>query len=221
MHWQRVDDRVVREMTVDIDSLMRELAQRRPVFHSEADFQFALSRQIEVEERDYEVRLERPFRSGRRSRRVDIWLPHEEIAVELKYFTRRMCETVGDEVFDLKDHAATDLARYRFLADVQRLEGLLRDGAGAVRTGFAVLLTNAPGMWERPSRRTNDGAFLVYDGRKDVTGKLQWSKDGSLLIDDEISLGGSYTMNWKDYSDVVGVENGRFRYLCLSVLFPD
>ena len=49
MHWQRVDDRVVREMTVDIDSLMRELAQRRPVFHSEADFQFALSRQIEVE----------------------------------------------------------------------------------------------------------------------------------------------------------------------------
>ena len=86
MHWRRVDDRVVREMTVDIDSLMRELAQRRPVFHSEADFQFALSRQIEVEERDYEVRLERPFRSGRRSRRVDIWLPHEEIAVELKYF---------------------------------------------------------------------------------------------------------------------------------------
>ena len=110
----------------------------------------------------------------------------------------------------MKDHAATDVARHGFLADVQRLEGLLRDGAGAVRTGFAVLLTNAPGMWERPSRRTNDGAFLVYDGRKDVTGKLQWSKDGSLLIDDEISLGGSYTMNWKDYSDV-GVENGRFR----------
>lgn len=203
---------------MDFDSLMRGLARRRPVFHSEADFQFALSRQIE--ERDYEVRLERPFRSGRRSRRVDIWLPHEEIAVELKYFTRRMCATVEDEEFDLKDHAATDLARYGFLADVQRLEGLLRDGGGVVRTGFAVLLTNVPGMWDRPRRRTNDEAFLVYDGRKDVTGKLQWAKDGSLLTDDEISLDGSYTMNWKDYSDV-DVENGRFRYLCLSVLIPE
>ena len=54
-------------------------------FHSEADFQFALSREIEMEMPDCEVRLERPFRSGGCSRRVDIWLPQEGVAVELKY----------------------------------------------------------------------------------------------------------------------------------------
>ena len=205
---------------MDIDLLMNGLARRRPMFHSEADFQFALSREIEMEMPDCEVRLERPFRSGGCSRRVDIWLPQEGVAVELKYFTRRMRVTVADEMFDLKDHAATDLARHGFLADVQRLEGFLRDCGGSVRTGFAVLLTNATGLWQRPRRRTNDAAFLVHDGKKDVTGRLQWSKEGTLLMDGEIRLDGSYTMNWKDYADM-GFEGGRFRYLGLLVAGPD
>ena len=151
---------------------------------------------------------------------MDIWLPQQRVAIELKYFTRGMHARVGDESFDLKDHAAADLARHGFLADVQRLESIARDGGPCMRIGFAVLLTNAPGLWERPSRKNNDAAFLVYDGRKNVTGKLQWSRDGTVLTDGEIRLDGSYTMTWKDYSDVGG-ESGTFRYLCLSVAGPD
>ena len=195
---------------------MSGLARRRPVFHSESDFQFALSRQIEVEQQDCEVRLERPFRSGGRSRRFDIWLPQESVAVELKYFTQKLRTAVGDELFDLKDHTAADLARHGFLADVQRLESLVMDSGPHIRTGFAVLLTNAPGLWERPRRKNNDAAFLVHDGRKDVTGKLQWSKDGALITDGEIRLCWSYAMNWRDYSSLGGA-SGTFRYLCLSV----
>lgn len=201
---------------MDIELLMNGLARRRPVFHSEADFQFALSRQIEVEQPGGEVRLERPYRSEGRSRRLDIWLPEKSVAVELKYFTRRLRVNVSDERYDLKDHAATDLARHGFLSDVQRLEELVRDGGSRVRTGFAVVLTNEPRLWERPSRTNNDAAFVVYDGRKEVTGKLQWSKDSALLADNGVHLDGSYTMNWKDYSDLGG-ESGRFRYLSLSV----
>ena len=72
--------------------------------------------------------------------------PTQTFYERIKYFTRRMRVTVGDEMFDLKDHAATDLARHGFLVDVQRLEGFLRDCGGSVRTGFAVLLTNATGL---------------------------------------------------------------------------
>ena len=83
--------------------------------------------------RDCEVRLERPYRSEGRSRRLDIWLPEKSVAVELKYFTRRLRVNVSDERYDLKDHAATDLARHGFLSDVQRLEELVRDGGSRVR----------------------------------------------------------------------------------------
>ena len=49
---------------LDIHGVMAELAERRPIFHSETDFQFAFAWQIATMKRDGEVRLEKPFSLG-------------------------------------------------------------------------------------------------------------------------------------------------------------
>ena len=195
---------------------MSELAKNRPIFHSEADFQFALSTRIHAEYPGCEVRLEKPFRLGRKTMYVDIWLHEESLAIELKYFTQALSFYSDDESFTLKDHAARDLARYGFLADVQRIEELSQDDSRQVQAGFAVILTNDPGLWETSRRKTNDVDFHIHHGRTAVTGKLSWRKGGVPIEGDEISLRDRYSMEWRPYSDL-GISAGEFRYLALDV----
>ena len=209
-------------MTLDIHALMQELSQSRPIFHSEADFQLALFRLINKKRSDRQIRMEEPFLSGRkRKRRVDIWLPKEKIAVELKYFTMKFCLNHKDEPFALKQHAAADLARYNFLEDVQRLERIVRGEEQSAQAGFAVLLTNAPTLWDctyTRKQKPNDENFHLYDGRKEVTGKLPWLRDGSPIEKGAVNLCGYYTPHWKDYSCFPSQENGsKFRYLAFKI----
>ena len=57
---------------IDLNANMRTLASKRPVFHSEADFQHALAMQIVGAEPGVQIRLEyRPF-------------SHERIYLDLK-----------------------------------------------------------------------------------------------------------------------------------------
>ena len=76
-------------MPLDIHAIMNGLAERRPIFHSEADFQFALAWRIHKTLPDCEVRLEfKPFPYERMY--LDVWLPTECVAIELKYLTRKL-----------------------------------------------------------------------------------------------------------------------------------
>ena len=180
------------------------------------DFQLALFRHINEKKPDCQVRLEKPFRFDGKAGRVDIWLPGEGVAIELKHFTQQMAVCHAGELFALKDQAASNLARYGFLTDVQRLEHIVQDAEQPALVGFAVLLTNAPALWNQSSRRNNDAAFRLYDGRDGVTGKLQWSKGSTPIEDRAIHLRGSYTMHWKPYSNFK-YAGGKFRYLTVSV----
>ena len=71
------------------DRLMASLAATRKVFHSEADFQHALAWHINQAMPESQVRLEVDVLQVEHRRRfLDIWLPVEGIAIELKYKTR-------------------------------------------------------------------------------------------------------------------------------------
>lgn len=48
--------------TLDIEKCMKSLSEKRPIFHSEADFQFALAWEIQKEYPKANVRLEYPIR---------------------------------------------------------------------------------------------------------------------------------------------------------------
>ena len=205
---------------LDIHRLMERLAAKRPVFHSEADFQFSLAWEIRETE-GLDVRLEfRPFPSERMY--LDIWVPRMGTAVELKYLTRELECTTNGELFSLRNQAAQDLGRYDFLKDVHRLE-LVAAKAPCERSGIAVLVTNDPLYWKPPYRDgTVDAAFRLHEDRL-LGGEMRWSARASRGTtagrELPIRLTGSYRPQWRDYGSRVVAEAkySQFRYLALEV----
>jgi len=205
----------------DIDRLMEGLSRSHPVFHSESDFQDALAEHIRQTNPGSQVRREHTFLYRDSTMRLDIWLPREKIAIELKYPTQMLEMERKDEEYLLADHGAQPLRRYDFLKDVQRLERVVAEKNA--RGGFAVLLTNQPYYWKRPTRRWRtaiDAAFRLHEGRK-VAGELNWSERAGAGTtrgrEDLIDIIGSYDLYWRDYSRLGSSSNQRFRYLALSI----
>lgn len=56
----------------DLVLLFRQLGERRPIFHSEADFQHDLAWEFRAQNLARQLRLERPFRVGERPAHVDL-----------------------------------------------------------------------------------------------------------------------------------------------------
>ena len=207
---------------LNIHSLMTGLSSRRPIFHSEADFQHELAWEIHAMHNDCPVRLEfPPFPDLGKKMAIDIWLPSVKIAIELKYHTRKLDCTDRGERFSLA-LGARDVMRYDFLKDIQRIERVVEDNSSAY-CGFAVLLTNDYLLWDR-SNRTNvvDAEFHIYDGRRIGGSAMCWgsnASDGTKRSREEpITLSHSYSLNWQDYSGGLGSKpGGQFRYLAVSV----
>ena len=160
---------------LDIDGLMASLSGRRKGFHSEADFQHALAWQIHLARPESQVRLEVDVVQEDRQRRfLDIWLPVEGIAIELKYKTRGLTLELDDESFALRDQSAQDQGRYDFLRDIKRLE-IMCSEMEQCKAGYAVLLTNDSSYWSLPvQRNTVDADYRVHEGRV-LSGPLAWA----------------------------------------------
>lgn len=128
----------------DLFTVMRVLAEERPVFH-------ALAWALHSQRQQGTVRLEfKPFPHERFY--LDMWMRegNEACAVELKYPTRGIDLTVGDERFVLKDQAAQDITRYDFVKDLVRVGAGGRGWPRDISTGhlayqrFGVLERVAP-----------------------------------------------------------------------------
>ena len=206
---------------LDIDGLMASLADRRKMFHSEADFRHALAWQIHEAAPESQVRLEVsviPVEAQRMF--LDIWLPVEGIAIELKYKTRGLELEQDDESFALRNQSAQDQGRYDFLRDIQRLE-LMCSKLEQWRAGYAVLLTNDSSYWKVPTQRdTVDTDFRVHEGRE-ISGALAWAARASPGTvrgrESTIQIRGSYRLRWQEYSNFPEKSYGKFRYLAVSV----
>ena len=131
----------------DLAAALTALAERRPVFHSEADFQHELAWLVRERYSDVGVRLERPVPLKGERGEVDIWLRERDgpTAVELKYWTRRLELTERGEIFALRDQSANDQRRYDIWKDVARIERLV-DQQQAV-SGYVIALTNDHLYW--------------------------------------------------------------------------
>ena len=205
---------------LDITDVMIELAHRRPVFHSEADFQHAFAWRIHRIMSDGNARLEyKPFPNE--PMYLDLWLPGIGVTVELKYFTRKLEREHNGESFALRDQRAQDIRRYDFIKDIQRLERVSKERR-EVRAGFAVLLTNDPSYWQQSSRPgTVDAAFRLHDGRW-ITGELAWTERAAAGTtkgrEEPLRLDSSYELQWRDYADIGGASHGQFRYLAVQIL---
>ena len=190
---------------LELEAVMSRLATARPVFHSEADFQFAFAETVWRMDPSVDVRLEVPARNPEtgRSEYIDmVCIGDSMTRIEFKYATRKWEGTDGvtDEPFRLRDHAAMDLARHGFIHDVHRLERLTTEPGS---NGLAIMLTNCPSLWQPVSVRSRDAEFRIHEGRT-ISGVLAWGTPESLYPRNDRIIRGTYTACWRDYSDRSG-----------------
>ena len=199
---------------IHMRQLMDSLARTRPVFHSEADFQFALAWRIR-EATGLGVRLEYP-RIPKERVYLDIWLPEVMTAIELKYFKKKLDIEVGGERFALADQSAQDINRYHFVRDIERVEG-----AGG---GIVVALTNDPNYWTRGSKENPiDAEFRLHEGRTLPANKrLAWARHAATGRNKPpVRLQHSYPLAWRNYgpplAGAADAGSRHFRYLMVEV----
>ncbi|MFG1998370.1 hypothetical protein ACGFNU_04395 [Spirillospora sp. NPDC048911] len=203
----------------DIATWVEDLRRRRPVFHSEADFQHALAWSAHQSNPFLRVRLETRPSPGMR---LDLLLSKpnidEHLALELKYLTAAWTGVAENERFALLNQAAQDIRAYDVVKDIQRVEQFVRRPHWS---GAVLVLTNDPGYWTRPShgRTTNAHAFRIYEGQR-IHGRRSWGPNTGPGImkgrQAAIEVHGDYTCSWSDYSSLPG-PRGRFRLPSIPV----
>ena len=200
---------------------MRGLAQKRPIFHSEADFQHALAWYIRETVPDSEIRLEwNPFVDE--NLHSDIWIPSHGIVMELKYPATEPLDVVHrDERYVMKKYYPVQ-SRYDFVKDVSRVERVLIERQDA-SAGFAILLSNNSPLWKVPQsdwQNRDDAAFRLHE-RRSLRGTLRWKPGSSHLKTktrrDPICLRRTYSIGWNDYWNFECGGKSLLRYLAVEV----
>ncbi|MFO8133313.1 MAG: hypothetical protein R6U10_05210 [Thermoplasmatota archaeon] len=223
--------------TIDVKNILDNELHR--IFHSEADFQHALSWELHkqyCEDTDRQIRLERPklipVNINSKNRKeinaknqkeriyIDILIRgnHEIIPIELKYKTAKL----KIDEFDLKEHSSHDTSRYDYVKDIERIEKVL---SGQNGYGFAIFLTNDSRYWKKPGqgRTPQDEQFRIHEGQT-LQGKLKWEGAKESTVGKKrchnIELENTYNLNWRRYTynnTCKNKPNGEFRYLAVKI----
>lgn len=201
----------------DLAGILDTLCKKRCLFHSEADFQFALAWEIQAKYPAANVRL-KYCRKHAPTMHIDILaeLDGQIYPIELKYKTFELETQIGEESYHLKSHGAQDIRKYDCLIDLQRLEQY-SSLFERFSCGFAVWLTNDPLYWSAPKHAgTMAEAFSLAEGTC-KTGTMQWAphmgEGTSRNRTDMICLYGSYSIHWREYSEISGGRGAIFAVL--------
>jgi hypothetical protein len=207
--------------------LMNQLSIRRRLFHSEADFQLELASLFK--ESGHSVRLEKSFRLNTNfienvKFELDIELDGE-IAIELKYKTKKLSINVDGEQFLLTSHSAGNLGRFDAIDDARWVRELVNSGIST--KGFTIFLTNDYDYWTNDASNTMARNFNIVQERVLSDGdSLAWHP-----IDPSAGSAGKSRINpyapipihfnemirWHNYSDLNGIKNGNFRFIVINV----
>ncbi len=207
---------------LDIKTQMCELSKKRKVFHSEADFQFALAWQIQKSHPTANIRLEYcPKEFANMHLDILVELDGKNYPIELKYKTNYIDKMVDGEYFRLKKHGATDVGRYDFFADVSRIEKF-KGALDNCERGFVVILSNEQSYWSIPksTKSTVCDLFRIHESRV-VSGSLSWTNNPSKGTiknrEKPIVLLNTYNLSWNNYSDIGSERYNIFKYLLLEI----
>lgn len=206
---------------LDINLIIEKLKEKRPIFVSEADFQFTMAWVIQKLYPNALIRLEYCPADFDTSMHIDIlvivngrWIP-----IELKYKTKRCIKEFNKEKFILKNHGAIDCGCYDYLKDIARIEKV-KSNTSLFEEGYAIMLTNDMSYVSS----TKDTAFyknfsLENDSIK--TGAIKWLDGVGVGTTkgrtEDILLSGNYQLCWQDYSKLDNTNTGRFKLLISKV----
>lgn len=218
----------------ELHFVLRELSKRRPIFHSEADFQHELA--LELNRSGWECRLEVPItikvKGEKAKAEVDLLARSNKAetfyAIELKYVSAKLKASYREESFDLSQNWGVNLSRFDCLADWQRLASIV--DSGSAQAGFAVFMTNYEDAWTRDLAKAKNPPMAremsIHEGRNFRKGDaLDWHPQTPsvgavskkrLPPYSPIICPASVSCVWTDYSHERAEKNGQFRYLLLE-----
>jgi len=222
------DTFLVRENTGKlIENVMNLLAQRRPIFHSEGDFQFEFAFEMKTlcqkQGVPIEVRCEHPYQigkiEGKNGEHIDAVFTDKagfKLAVEFKYVPSNLSYTTQKEgeQFELRT-GTPDFSRYYFISDIQKLERR----ATFMELGCAIIISNHHTLWEkkyRGMRKNSKFTEFMLSEERCLNGKMEWKGGKTPKGYKPLNLSGNYPLLWRDYSNLE-VVNGVFRYLMVEV----
>jgi len=203
---------------MEIIEIINKLKQKRKIFFSESDFQFALAWEIQKYYNNANIRLEYcPHQHMNLYIDIIVELNNKVYPIELKYKTKTFIGKDGNEKYNLKNQGAQDIGRYDYLKDIQRIEQFSKYIEN-YEYGFAILLTNDESYWKKDRKGTVDEQFYLLENII-KTGKLKWGKNASEGTmknrNDPIKLTGEYKIIWNEYSNFNENKNGEFKY-CIN-----
>ena len=179
-----------------IEQAMSELASKRKLFWSEADFQFSLALVLHsVLPPNAKIYLERPIAEilsvqqednstkNRKKFYVDIWIQIDDTVypIELKYGTKE--QEIADwdgKTIKTVYQAAYDITRFGYLFDIHRIEQIKKRLSSRedlkFGRGFAILLTNDANYYAPPTKNitnTRDVHFRLHQGNS--IKRVEWN----------------------------------------------
>lgn len=202
-------------------NVMDALAERRSIFHSEADLQHEFAWLIREQNPMAEIRLEVPISTERGTVHADVVVRDRgaSYVFELKYKTREIYVEIADEEFRLKSHVALPLGRYDVLKDVERIESVI--SAEKAVGGAVVFLTNESAYWYDAASEAQTAYSFRLTDQREIHGTLDWAQgtgEGTKKGREKpIRLSGTYSVSWKHFSNVPAKRYSEFRYLALDV----
>ncbi len=209
-------------MDIDFNTLLSNLSQARPCFHSEEKFQRAVYQAMRgcgVKKLEMEKTV--PEILGKERARVDIF--GDGLAVELKYPTASFTTSCNGENFTLTNVRNAITGFYRFWKDVWRIETLIKHNE--IKSGYVILLSNRPEYWDPPPKKAKNfwlEDFVTQEG-KTFSGELAIKPEkrvGGVRKGFEnkpnITLKNAYTIHWQNWHNF-NKENGLFRYTILEI----
>lgn len=173
-----------------INDVLENLAKRRPLFWSEADFQFEFAWELHKKlgeeaniylERRHEINSASSDSANEKATQstinksldklyVDIWIEYEKVTypIELKYTTKRCKVDDAKNQVKTKEQSARDIGCYRFLWDIKRLEEIKTSLSPKEVKGYAIMLTSDAGYYEerKPKQPTLFDDFRLTHNRK-------------------------------------------------------
>ena len=197
-----------------VRAALAALKARRPVFHSEGDFQHEFASAL-TDEGLSRVRVEWPSKvngdseSGK-SKWVDIVA--DGVAIELKHKPGEYVLALeGEKFLSPRDTDANVVDRREFWEDVWRVDQLVNSPNHEFVCGFAILLTNREKFWKRTLRGS---APFAYDGYET---KGFFNKGHG----QHRKLSRACTVHWEDWSDLETQSgSGVFRCAVVEVKPP-
>lgn len=208
-------------LILDVDKIMYQLSRWRPIFHSEADFQFSLALLIKEQYPNCDIRLEFvPEFNPHLHLDILVIFEGKWIPIELKYTTKKCIKTINDEVYVLKEQGAKDQGCYNYLKDIMRIEEF-RDKADKFIEGYTIKITGEMSYLRPPIKVNCTYAEFSIDDGSIKTGCMNWSTNtgkGTMRgMEAPIVLTGMYPIHWKEYSKVDDTNSGTFMYLVNTV----